>query len=203
MIYQVAVPIYRTVNPETAFLEEHKFGNSDNPEHPNNVIANFAQEAITELNKYLTDGYAIIDTFTSENRTTTYRTYVLHKAEITPKRENFWAEINLATNIEKCETFSKSTNQTFNFWRLGLIGGDKVNVFNHPDSERNTFKLAQIAGWGDLWDEIELGVKYWLKSPIPVSTVKDGEWFKLTQIYPFVEWSTVSEWILTPDNELE
>jgi len=197
-IYQIAVPIYRTVTLEQQLLENHNHPDNASNDHPNNVLAEMNADALAELAAKLAEGFTVLDKYDTTNRQTTYRAYVLHKFDEKPlKVENVWAEINLASNIEKCETFSKSTNQTFNFWRLGLIGGDKVNVFNHPDNTRNTFKLAEIAGWSDKWQELEIGRKFWLKNPIPLCVVKEGEWLKLTQIYPYLEWSTVSEWELT------
>lgn len=191
MIHQVAVPIYRTKSQEVVILEAHEYGDASNPNHPDNIIGALAKEAIEELDRYFHDEYRIVDTYESTNKTTTYRTYVLYKSEAAPIAATAAAAnagaIDLAFKITKKQTYSKSTKQYFDYWRLDITDGRMVNVFNHPDDSRNTYKIVQKAGWGDLWEQLADECTYLMVNPLPVTVTLDGEWLRLEQIAHYAD----------------
>jgi len=206
MIHQVAVPIYRTVTKEVALLEREKFGNDNNPDHPNNILAEMAKTAIDELDSYFKDEYRIIDTFESSTQTTTYRTYVLYKDDKPPTAAANAGNagiLQLAHAITKKQTWSKTANQYFEYWKLELANGRFVNVFNHPDMSRNTYKLVQDAGWTDLWELFNLDDTYVLDTPIAVVVSDDKEWLKLEQITAFMEYTNYAPFTYTAESENE
>lgn len=193
MIHQIAVPIYRSLSQEAAFLEASKYGNTDNPGHPSNAMKALYQETIAELDKCLNDGYTVIDMYDSSHGTVTYRTYILRKADNAPGATGATGSMKLALAITRKQTYSKSTQQNFDFWKLDLNDGKMVNVFNHPDTSRNTYQLVTDAAWGDLWELFQVGETYVLDNPLPVMVANDGDWLKLTGIINFVDFSDVSQ----------
>lgn len=186
MICHIAIPIYRTINAETAFIETHKFGSTDNPEHPNNVIAEMSKETLAELGDKLNGGYTIVDTFETTNHTTTYRTYTLYKAD--SNSEAVAGELAMVRYVTRKQTFSNSTKQYFDFWKFSLTNERDVNVFDHPDQSRNTFKIAIDAGWEKCLKQSNYDDLYTLPTLIAVVVSNDGNWLKLEQIQPFADY---------------
>jgi hypothetical protein len=97
----------------------------------------------------------------------------------TPLLQN--VQVRAITSFECRETYSKSRNQHFKFWTCELDNGEKVNIFDHPDESRNTFKIMKAAGWETL-EQMIVGETYEPNPPIAVTVSHDGEWYSLTGI---------------------
>lgn len=105
------------------------------------------------------------------------------KAAATPLPQN--VQVRLIQQIEVRETYSKSKQQMFKYLRCTLDDdSDFVNIFDHPDSERNTFKIITERGWFDLDDPewLYVGREIELVYPVAVTISNDGEWNSLVDI---------------------
>lgn len=190
-IYQIAVPIFRTVTLEQQLLENHNHPDISSKDHPNNVLAEMNADALLELAERLHDGYAILDKYDTTNRQTTYRAYVLYKPDNAPKPAS--GNLAMAHFITRLQTCSKSTEQHFDYWKLELTNGRTVNIFDHPDSERNTFKIAILEGWEIPFKRLDYNSTHGLEVNIACVVSDDGNWLKLEQIMPYSDY---------PDTEL-
>lgn len=104
------------------------------------------------------------------------------KAAATPLSN---VQVRLIQNIEVRETFSKSKQQMFKYLRCMLDDdSDFVNIFDHPDDSRNTFKIITARGWfDDLPDDwLYVGLEIDLDIPVAVTISNDGEWNSLVDI---------------------
>jgi len=188
-IIQIAIPIYRTLSTEQAFLEAHKYGTDDNPDHPNNVVAEMAIDDIADLDARLNEGYTLFDVYVTSGGITTYRVFTLWKADTSLKKPILTGDLRLIDSITRKQTFSKSTSQYFDFWKCSYVnGGGFVNIFNHPDTERNTFKILIDAGWQEIFEKLDYDVAIELETLLPLVVAHDGEWFKLEGIIKLEEY---------------
>ena len=112
--------------------------------------------------------------------------WILHKDETkaaTPLLTN--VQVRLIQQIEVRETYSKSKQQMFKYLRCTLDDdSDFVNIFDHPDDARNTFKIIKERGWFDLDDPdwLDVGREIDPDLPIAVTISNDGEWNSLVDI---------------------
>ena len=206
MIHQISIPIARALSPEQAFLEQSKYPDSDAPNHPNRRMETFNEEMMAEFSQYLDDGYTVIDSFDSQGGVILYRQYMLFKADKPTGAAAIAGNVGilqLAHAITKKQTWSKTANQYFEYWRLELANGRFCNVFNHPDMSRNTYKLVQDAGWTDLWELFNLDETYVLDTPIAVVVSEDNEWLKLEQITAFMEYTNYAPFTYIAESENE
>lgn len=199
-IHQIAVPIYRTVTIEQQIIENHQYPNLDSKDHPHNILHEMNADALAELSEKLADGYIILDKYKTTNRHTTYRTFVLHKADDAPKPAR--GNLAMAHYITRVQTYSKSINQHFDYWKLELTNGKAVNVFDHPDGERNTFKIAVLEGWETAFKRLDYDATHGLEINIAVVVSNDGNWLKLEQIQPYSDYPDTELFISSlPDDE--
>jgi DNA polymerase-3 subunit epsilon len=141
------------------------------------------EDRVAELNHLLQAGYEIILSSTDIYDAIAWYEFVLYKADDTqPVATN--ARWDAITSIEGAETYSKSQGKLFRFWRCQLASGQKVNIFDHPDDARNTFKIVAAVGWEDTFSDINLfGIALEeFYTPIPCWVSSDGEWLSLVSI---------------------
>lgn len=153
---------------------------------------------IQHLEDLLTEGYAIIDTVAFVANGVPYQRMMLRKDEnAAPDKaiEPVNTQVRAIVSIECRETYSKSTQQNFNFWTCILDNGEKVNIFDHPDESRNTYKICKKAGW-DLLGLSVADVRDY-DPPIPCVVSHDGEWYSLVSIIHSYLWIDLA-WHYTP-----
>lgn len=90
-------------------------------------------------------------------------------------------EVRAVVSIACRQTYSSTAKQHFKFFTCVMENGEKVNVFNHPDESRNTFKIAKEKGWGH-WLDAKVGENWKTGTHIPVTVSWDGEWYSLVDI---------------------
>lgn len=97
-------------------------------------------------------------------------------------------QVRAIVSIECAETYSKSTEQYFNFYRCTLDNGEKVNIFDHPDKKRNTFDICRAQGWESAL-EMTAGSSMDYETPIPCTVSHDGEWYSMVAIIHYEKWA--------------
>jgi hypothetical protein len=137
-----------------------------------------------EIDEMLTEGYEIISSAVFDDGKVPTQRLIFRKddnAAAAKTVEAVKTEVRAIVSIECRETYSKSTQQNFKFWTCTMENGEKVNVFNHPDESRNTFKIAENKGWGLLLS-MDVGEEKEYFPEIAVTVSHDGEWYSLVNI---------------------
>lgn len=134
----------------------------------------------TELFEALEAGYTVIAHAVYDIAGVTYERWCLKS----PNQEQpvQAVQVRAIVSIERDQTYSKSTEQYFDFWRCVLDTGKRVNIFDHPDESRNTFKAAQAKGWYKPLKDMDQDIAYGQDVPIPCIVSFDGEWYSLVDI---------------------
>jgi len=101
--------------------------------------------------------------------------------------------VRAIVSIECCETYSRSTQRNFFFWRCTLESGEKVNIFDHPDKSRNTFQIAQGQGWAEFLIGMDMDIDYEMIPPVPVTVSHAGEWYSLVGIMARANYTVIAK----------
>lgn len=68
-------------------------------------------------------------------------------------------------------------------WRCTTKTGESVNVFQHRNPMKDTFRYVHSAGYGELFAAMKQGqIMTWRNHPIRIEMYKDGEWFTLSGV---------------------
>lgn len=102
-------------------------------------------------------------------------------------------QVRAIVSIEKDITYSKSSEHYFDFWRCVMDNGEKVNIFDHPDDSRNTFKIVCDLGWEDWFADTHENSENMMHPPVPVTVSFDGKWYALVSIMGFSPYQDISE----------
>lgn len=137
------------------------------------------------LDKKLADGWEVlhVSTYTYDHEVTERWTLRKpEKSEVTTSQPQN-VQVRAIKSIERTSTWSNSAQKNFDFWRCVLDNDEKVNVFDHPDDKRNTFKIVKAQGWESIFADTDEDIEYELDdAPIPVTVTFDGEWFSVVDI---------------------
>lgn len=139
-------------------------------------------DALEKINNHLADGYVVLNvsTYTYDSEVT--ERWTLHKPETVAAVDANKLQVRSIKSIERASTFSNSAKTYFDFWRCVLDNDDKVNIFDHPDESRNTFKIVTEQGWGKVFEDTDEGIEYELEASIPVTVTYDGQWYSIVGI---------------------
>lgn len=87
--------------------------------------------------------------------------------------------VTAIASIERGQT----RNSLSPMWRCQLLNGEKLNIFQHDDPERDSFHIVAAANWGKVFTDMNLDEQYTYHDDlIPVCVRKDGQWWTLLQI---------------------
>lgn len=131
------------------------------------------------LHDYLDKGYQIIDSFDAKSGTWNVRQYLLHLPEDNSQKIEGLMTVSLR-DLSVESTFSKSAKQSFDYLKCEFSDNKYVNIFDHPDSERNTWKICLNRGW--TWEGIQTAI--YKGYPISATLSYDGQWYTLVDIEP-------------------
>lgn len=150
-------------------------------------VAPVFNNAHDDINKCLADGYVVLNVsiYTYDSEIT--ERWTLHKPDNQQTVDANNLQVRAITQIERKETYSKTARKNFSFWACTLENGEKVNVFDHPDESRNTWKIAESKGWGD-WEVLGEGVTETYYPPVPCVLSYDGQWYSLVNIMEEHQW---------------
>lgn len=139
-------------------------------------------EVYSAIEAKISEGFEIIDTVAYQHDGEPIQRFTLRKPDAVATVDANQLQVRSIVSFERTSTFSKSAKRHFDFWRCVLDSGDKVNIFDHPDDERNTFKIAIKQGWKDIFADTDEDIEYEPKVPIPVTVMFDGDWFALVDV---------------------
>ncbi len=97
-----------------------------------------------------------------------------------------------ATSIELAITHcivaierSATKNSASPMWRCTTADGERVNIFNHADPVKNSYRFFAAAGYGPALDAMVYGEeRTWTQKPISVTLFKDGNWWNIAAVLP-------------------
>lgn len=148
----------------------------------------------SEIDELMTDGYEIINTVAFFDGDVPYQRLMLRKDENAAAIQQaapVKTEVRAIVSIECRETYSQTAQQDFKFFTCVMDNGEKVNVFDHPDKSRNTFEIAENAGWHHL-QNLEVGDIRHYSPAIPVVIGHDGVWYSLVNIMHHDLWADLA-----------
>lgn len=153
----------------------------DNMTISRDQFVKMAQESVTKLQSYLNDGYVIKDAFNGSHDEYEIRHYLLFREDTSPK----FSKVETVTlyNVEVKTTFSKSQNVSFDYLSCKFGNGKTVNIFDHPDEARNTWKIAENKGWD--WQGLQSVLMDGY--PVPATVTYDGQFYSLVDIISLQE----------------
>lgn len=141
-------------------------------------------DGLVAIDKHLSDGYTVLNVSTYAYDGEVTQRWTLRKDENAAAPQaaaTVKTDIRAVVSIECRESYSKTARQNFKFFTCVMENGEKVNIFDHPDSSRNTFKIAENAGWFHL-SNLEVGDLRNYDPALPITVTHDGEWYSLVNI---------------------
>lgn len=149
-----------------------------------------AQATLAEMKRLLDAGYTILDSWNDSHSGYNIRQVLLHKPEdATVSAQNWRTEV--LTGIEVKSTYSKTEQSSFDYLRCSFRQSKFVNIFDHPDESRNTWKFVKNRGW--TWVEFQGAIMN--SYPVPCTLTFDGEWFSLIDVIDKHEYDLLCEHI--------
>lgn len=164
-------------------------------EQANSSRDNFEQASkasMATMATYLEQGYTVIDSWDSEHGDYQVRQMLIYKADDSAVTAQNW-RTEMLHNVEVKTTFSKTHDEYFSFLRCSFRSNQFVNIFDHPDISRNTWKIAQERGW--TWERLQDALMNGY--PVAATLSYDGQWFSLIDIIDAHEYDIISEIIDT------
>lgn len=84
-------------------------------------------------------------------------------------------------SLERDET----RNSGSPMWRCVTSAGDRVNIFQHSDPDKNNFTLFEAAGWAQVLESMPVGgQRNWTQNPIEVVMRKPGKFWEIIAVTP-------------------
>lgn len=180
-----------------------QLGQYDTPQQVEQARKDFeevASTAIDVMKDYLENGYTVLDSWNDSHGGYNIRQFLLHKPDDTTKIVKDM-DVVYFNSVEVKSTYSKSHQLNFDYLRCGFGHNKFVNIFDHPDTTRNTWHICENRGW--TWENLQDAIMN--SYPVTVTLSFDGDWFTLVDIMAKTEYDFMCEVIDTmngaPDNE--
>jgi len=78
---------------------------------------------------------------------------------------------------------AQTSNSKSPMWRCRTDDGIKVNVFQHNDPEKNSFRMFEGTDYEPLMSDMKVGdILAWKNHPIEVTLRKNGDWWNLVSV---------------------
>ena len=139
------------------------------------------QQATAEkaLNDALNDGFQLVTQYIADTPLSTHVIFVLHKKE-TPAPKGTPAHI---IRVERDNFYSKTSGDYRSMWRCTTKEGYQVNIFDHADPLRNTFKLFEDANYDGYLKTMAVGqIDLWETYPIAVELRINGDFWNVVSV---------------------
>lgn len=136
-----------------------------------------AKESQDEFQRLLESGWQILDSFDASHHLDITRCYVL---QFEGKIEPTESQLHMLYEVEIKSTYSKTHDTNFDYISCKHGLAQLLNIFDHPDPERNTWKICESRGW--TWQGLQYAIMHGM--PVPVRVSHDGDWWSLVDIMP-------------------
>jgi len=147
---------------------------------PSHEITTKAHE---ELNELLSAGWKIIGHSTYQETESdvllNYERFTLHNPDGTGVALR--SDDLILTGIVQAER-GETSNSNSPMWRCMTEDQHAVNVFQHEDPQKDTFRLFEKCGWGDELLAIPLYRTKIFESPIQIAMRKKGKWWEVVAV---------------------
>lgn len=131
------------------------------------------------LHDYLSKGYQILDAFDVKSGTWNVRQYLLYMPDDVREDVSKLMLVHLYDcSIE--QAYSKTYDVSFDYLKCEFSTNRYVNIFDHPDNDRNTWNICtnRLWTWEGFQEQIYKG--YGVQAII----TKDGDFYKLVDVLP-------------------